>query len=215
MFRLDLAGSGDDPSAFDDIDEEPTDESHEPQTRVPNTQSHAADITPNIEGNVVPPELRHLSLPSTWSSTDNQYRAVELHFRLIQADRTIQALRESIADKSFQYSDVIRVAPRKSVRTRARAVIAKLNYVIGYQCRVYGRCRAAMAKVGADDPTLDRYQILLKEHVKSSTALLNPNQPGSTRVHLSWIWHSEVPGNKSSPERVRECVSLLMVFRTV
>src|SRR5271156_7019067 len=99
-------------------------------------------------------------MPSTWGSGDNMYRQVELQLRLKQADKCLQALRDSIADKSFQYSHVIRVAPRKSVRTRARATIAKLNHVIAYQCRVYARCRAAMVILGADATTLNKYQIL-------------------------------------------------------
>ena len=41
----------------------------------------------------------------------------------------------------------------------------------------------------ASNEVLDRFKILLKDHIKSSTALLNPNEPGSSNVQLSWIWH--------------------------
>jgi hypothetical protein len=195
---------GDDPTAFDDMDEN-DEESRDMESRGTATRSQTA--ARGLDTGVPPIENQHLSIPSNWVSSDNPHRAVELSLRIIQADRTIQALRDGIADKSFQYSHVIRVAPRKSVRTRARATIAKLNNGIAYQSRVYGRCRAAMVRLGADSLTLEKYQILLKEHVKSSSALLNPNQPGSSRLQISWIWQSNVPGGESSPDRMRECES--------
>lgn len=40
-------------------------------------------------------------------------------------------------------------------------------------------------------PTLlGQYQVLTRQDLKSSTAILDPNQPGSTSLKLSWIWHS-------------------------
>jgi hypothetical protein len=59
---------------------------------------------------------------------------------------------------------------------------------------------------------LDKYKILLKEHLKSSTALLNPNQPGSTRIQLSWIWQTAGDVGGETPESMRECKKLLPVF---
>lgn len=202
----------DDPSAFDDMDE-PEDESRDHRVRDAQSEDQTADQGTDGLGNVVPVEMRRLSIPSTWSSSANPYRAVELHCRMEQAERTIQALRDAIADKSFQYSHVIRVAPRKHVRTRARATIAKLNNVIAYHSRIYCHCRAAMVRLGAGDSVLARYQILLKEHVKSSSALLNPNEPGSSRVRLSWIWQSNLPGGSSSSASLRECESVPARFR--
>ena len=206
-----LAESLEDPAAFDNLDMEnasantavpPAMPAGPPVTRA---SAAAAALTSAAILDVLPPESRRLSIPSRWQSTDNIYRAVELKLRILQADKTLQALRDTIADKSFQYSHVIRVAPRKAVRTRARAAITKLNFLIAYYSRVYGQCQAAMARLGADDPTLEKYQILLKDDVKSSTALLNPNEPGSTRVQLSWIWQTVTENHESRPDLLREC----------
>ena len=197
----------DDPSAFDDMDENDGDGS---------TDEHADSLRTQISAlgtageSARPPEMKCLSIPSTWVSTDNPHRAVELCLRMKQASTTLQALRDNIADKSFQYSHVIRVAPNKGVRTRARTTIGKLNHVIAHHCHVYGRCRAAMVRLGADDQTLGIFQILLKEHITSSSALLNPNAPGSTRVRLSWIWQTGCSDtNNGRPDALRECESLL------
>jgi hypothetical protein len=191
-----------DPEAFDDLDADIRG-GHTPDAAPVRRPRVAAETLG--QSSLVVPERRRLSIPSTWVSQDNPYWMVELDLRIKQATKTLQALRDAIADKSFQYSHVIRVAPRKGVRTRARAAIAKLNHEIIYLCRVYGRCRAAMVRVGADDDMLKKYQILLKEDVRSSTALLNPNTPGSTRLQLSWIWRTGSAGNDTSPEALREC----------
>ena len=175
-----------------------------------------ADITPDTGGTIVPvldatepqvifPESRQLSIPSTWLSRDNIYRPIERKLRIAQASETLQALRDAIADKSFHYSHVIRVAPRKGVRTRARGMIAKLNDTMAYLCLVYGRCRSALVRLDAGHEVLDRFKILLKDHIKSSTALLNPNEPGSSNVQLSWIWQMGQGDNRSTADGLREC----------
>ena len=227
-FSHDPTLQADDPSAFDDMDDEDTpnqgnnieyeDELGGPTTRACTaaTATAAGSATTGAAGMsgghaamtaVGPPEKQKLSIPSTWISASNQYRAVELQLRMKQASKSLQALRDAIADKSFQYSHVIRVAPKKGVRTRARATIAKLNYIIAFQSRVYTHCRAAMTRLGAEDAILDKFQILSKEHVKSSSALLNPNEPGSTRLQLSWIWQTGSPGTNGTPAALQECKS--------
>ena len=170
-----------------------------------NLPSRTPSASAAEEGSVPLPEERLIVLPSNSGSRHASHRDEELKLRMTQAKQSLQALRDAIADKSFQYSDVIRVASRKSVNTRARATIAKLNYKIAFHARVYGRCRQAMGTLDADDVTLQKYQILLKEHLRSSAALLNPNQPGSTRMQLSWIWKTADGGSHQTPDALREC----------
>ncbi|KAF9546258.1 hypothetical protein CPC08DRAFT_649119 [Agrocybe pediades] len=56
---------------------------------------------------------------------------------------------------------------------------------------MYTRCRRKMIKLNADpDKTNNVFRELTKEDVKASTAILKPNIPGSTKLKLSWIWHS-------------------------
>jgi len=132
-----------DPAAFDDLNTNaagcaPNDAAASP---MPVLSMPPTAVEP--EPTIMPPESRQLSIPSTWQSTN-----------------IAQALRDAIADKSFQYSHVIRVAPRKGVITRARAAIFKINSLITYHCRVYGRCRAAMVRLGADNTILGKYRTL-------------------------------------------------------
>jgi hypothetical protein len=194
------------PSAFEDLDDEGS--SADQGMALSEITSDTREFSESVAGGPPhEPETRPLGMPSTWVNQDNPYSAVELNLRIQQADKCLQALQDNIADKSFQYSHVIRVAPRKGVRTRGRGAITKLNGIIAYHARVYERCRRAMSMLGANEEILTKYPILLKEHLKSSTALLNPNEPGSTRLKLSWIWRPAAGLMGNSSESLLECGS--------
>lgn len=153
------------------------------------------------------PEHRPLNLPSHTSTEDPPYRKVELSLRVKQATRYLSAIREAVAEKSFQYSHVMRGTHSKAIRTRSRAVIGKATDRISHHCRVYSRARAAMVRLGADEPTLNTFRLLSREDVKASTAILNPNIPGSSTIRLSWIWETKGKMAGSSPDAMRECRS--------
>lgn len=191
------------PSAFDDLDDEnPT---FDEESTFDNQSTFELHLPASV-GGVVPVESRMLPMPSTCSVAHPPHRVLELTLRSRQALRHLNALRGAIADKSFQYSHVIRVAPRKSVRTRARSAITKLNNVISFHCRAYSKCRSAMENLNADNGFLSTFRVLSKEDVKCSTALLDPNTPGSSTLRLSWIWKTGSAADERSPEALLECV---------
>ena len=162
--------------------------------------------TEQEDSNMIAIENRPLPLPS-YLGLDKEISDIELQLRQQQASRILLSIRTTIADKSFQYSHVLRVAPRKSVKTRARSVIAKLNSKIATYCCIYTRCRSAMVRLGADAAILDRFQLLTRADVKASTALLNPNVPGSSSVRLSWIWQHGSVMQTDSSDSLLECMS--------
>lgn len=184
------------PGAFDDID---------------NEEQASATIDPAQEPATIPLEHFTLALPSAMPAMiGHPIRNVELRLRILQAARYIQQLQESIAEKSFQYSHVMRKAPRKGVRTRARTAISKLNDRITALSRGYTKSRSALIMLRADEHILNLYKELKKEDLKSSTAILDANIPGSTGITLSWIWQTNAEKDpNSSPEAVRECIVML------
>lgn len=197
------------PTAFDDLNE--------------NSEASGGglgpDPDPNLAGPSRPrgvrgndndeilPESRHVILPSTHMRDNKPLCKAELNLRIKQATRFLQAIRDAVAEKSFQYSHVLRSALSNGVRTRSRASIAKTNDRIAFYCRVYTRARAAMVRLGSglgsDDTILETFKILQKDDVKASTAILNPNIPGSSNLRLSWIWQSG--RSASGPDTMREC----------
>lgn len=150
---------------------------------IPKIITEPASIGPiQIEDQIMP-------LPSN-GNVGPEHSQLELSHRISHADHHLNRIRDLIAEKSFQYSHVIRVAPRKAVNTRSRSEVKKINLQISVHCRLYTHCRARLIKLGAGPETLDQYQILTTEDVKTSTAIINPNEPGSTQLKLSWIWQS-------------------------
>ena len=65
---------------------------------------------------------------------------------------------------------------------------------------MYECAHLALVWLGADEKTMTRFQILLKEDVRASTAILDPNVAGSSSIRLSWIWQKKPGQAGSSPE---------------
>lgn len=137
----------------------------------------------------IPIEDQIIALPSN-GNTSNVYRELELTHRIAMVEEQLNHIRDLIAEKSFQFSHVIRVSPRKGVTTRSRAAVKKLNNQIAEHCRLYARCRSCIVVLGADTSIISRFRVLSPADVSASTALLNPNQVGSTTIKLSWIWQT-------------------------
>ncbi|KAF9488822.1 hypothetical protein BDN71DRAFT_1363520, partial [Pleurotus eryngii] len=53
----------------------------------------------------------------------------------------------------------------------------------------YAQCRHAMMTLKADNTILCKVKELSKADIKSNSYVINPNQPGSMTLNLSWIWH--------------------------
>ncbi|KAF9552461.1 hypothetical protein CPC08DRAFT_646869 [Agrocybe pediades] len=77
------------------------------------------------------------------------------------------------------------------MKLRSRVYVRALNQKIGLYAAMYTRCRRKMILLNADtDKMKNVFRELTKEDAKASTAILKPNIPGSTKLQLSWIWHS-------------------------
>ena len=187
-----------DEDVFDNLDEDDEPDANadagSDSTRV--GQSHTDDITP--------PERKALHLPSHFPDGHSLCKS-ELSLRIKQASRYLAAIREAVAEKSFQYSHIIRAAPLKGVRTRSQGLILRISHRISYYSKVYCRARSAMIRLGASDEILSTFRVLNREDIKASTAILDPNKPGSSSIHLSWIWETGPRSQGSTPEAMREC----------
>ena len=117
----------------------------------------------------------------------------------------LAALRDAISQKSFQYSHVMRSALTKSVQTRSRMSVINISEQISQYSRVYCQARAAMVQLGADEKMLNKFKLLTRDDVKASTAILDPNTPGSSTIRLSWIWETGARVSGSAPSAMLEC----------
>ena len=76
------------------------------------------DEASEIEHVEVPPELRVLHLPSSYKKNDQHSLCQgELTLRIKQATWYLAAMREAVAEKSFQYLHIMCLAPSKALQT--------------------------------------------------------------------------------------------------
>lgn len=136
-----------------------------------------------------PIERKVIILPSN-GNVKTEVSDLEIKYRIKQANTELNQLRDLIADISFQFSHIIRGQIRKNIRTRSQKRIKSIHNQVTLHARIYARCRNHLVALNCGESILRQYRILTKEDLKSSTAILDPNQPGSTRIKLSWIWHS-------------------------
>ena len=190
-------------SVENDLEEESFDDSDEDTDRSGRDQI-LEGRDPELD---LPPERIPLHLPSSHDANtfNHPFRQAELGLRVKQAIRYLAALRDAIAQKSFQYSHVMRSAPSKGVRTRSRMTIVCITDQVAHYSKVYCRARAALVRLGADETTLTKFKVLTRDDVKASTAILDPNIPGSSSIRLSWIWETGPRISGSGPNAIREC----------
>jgi hypothetical protein len=134
-------------------------------------------------------ERQVLTLPSN-GNVNEDVAALEIRDRVNQARRQITRLRDLIADISFQYSHVVRNAPRKSYRTAAQKRVRVLHNELSYNARIYAQCRSRLITLHCEESLLRIFRVLTREDLKASTEILRPNEQGSSSVKLSWIWRT-------------------------
>lgn len=138
-----------------------------------------------------PIERKVIVLPSNRNIQTNASASdLEIKLRVRQANFQLNQLRDLIADISFQFSHVIRGQIRKNIRTRSQKRVKSLHNQLTLHARIYTRCRNHLVGLNCGQLLLGQYRVLTREDLKSSTAILDPNRPGSTSLKLSWIWHS-------------------------
>jgi hypothetical protein len=178
------------------------DETEYDEYEEPDSESESATQT-IIE--LTPIERKVIFLPSNKNIQANPSASdLEIEFRVRQAQFQLNQLRDLIADISFQFSHVIRGQIRKNIRTRSQKRVKSLHNQLTLHARIYTRCRNHMVALNCGQSLLGQYRVLTREDLKSSTAILDPNRPGSTSLKLSWIWHSGkwllMQGNLAGPE---------------
>jgi len=151
----------------------------------------ATDYPPNSDkDNVGAIEKQIICLPSN-GNTQGEFIQEELELCEEQAKKHLSLLRKLIANKSFQYSALVRTGNQPQVRTRAQTAVHNMNAKIAFHARMYNRVWCHLVMLGVDENTSCWYRLLQQDDIAASTAILNYNEPGSsTTIKLSWIWQS-------------------------
>jgi len=203
----------------DDLSDDDNDDDDSWNTDEDNNQADQEDVYDDLESIgeneddqlPVPVEYQVVPVPSRIPGCDPADCAIELAVRKTKAEHVLAKVREAVADRSFQYSHIIRKAPTKGVKTRARTKAITQAVHLTDLARQYNRARETMQRLGASETDLRRYQKLERCDLKASTAVLNPNMPGSTTRQVGWIWQVGMDA-ADSPAAVTECMFMVGVY---
>lgn len=164
----------------------------------PDEQHYADDVVFELsDGRQA--ERQPIPLPSSFGKAACKTRlqglaAIELDLRVGQANDALRYLRIAIGQKSFNFRTKFRAAtgnPGYKNRLRNYAENQTLQMTIDQAAQVYTSSRRAMELLGAPKEILSKFKVLLKTHIASSTAVVDPNARGERNKGLSWIWHTQ------------------------
>lgn len=168
-----------------------------------------ADTVQHPDTSAVYAEQVSLPLPSSFGPDmcDGSLRRLavcEAKLREGQANDALHGLRVAIAKKSFIARTKLRPnAPTSNYVKRLRSYgdthVAQIS--IDHAAKIYSTARHALTILGASD-VLAQFQILKKEDLRASTAVVDSNAPHQSQDLLSWIWHT--PRTAQTPAFIDE-----------
>jgi len=160
-----------------------------------------------------PPELTVIPLPSNIGiNRCSQLVALdlipqEMSLREGQANDALHNLRVNLSDKAILLRTVVRKAGSQSRSTRAWSQVKSVENKVSLCASIYQKSRKQMIKLGVEDHLMEKYEPLLREHLKVTTAVADPNARGQRNESLAWFW--SVDFDSSGPDgdwmNEREC----------
>ena len=80
-----------------------------------------------------------------------------------------------------------------------------MGHAIRTNASIYNHARMRMISLGVDEDVLRKYQPLLREHLKVTTAIADPNARGQRNDSLAWFWSVDVDEMSSKDDWMLEC----------
>ncbi|KAI0944577.1 hypothetical protein AcW1_002251 [Taiwanofungus camphoratus] len=168
---------------------------------VPSSQG----VNPEVEA-----KYSSLSLPST-TGVDRCHRAglqvllqQEMDLREGQANDALHQIWIAIRQKSFLFRTKVRHAKSQQRKTRAWQDVNTIDKTLQHHARVYSKARKALVLLEAPAGLLAKYQVLHREHLKVSTAVVDPNKRGERGTSLSWFWTMDIQGESDTDSYMQE-----------
>jgi hypothetical protein len=165
---------------LDDIDDDPAD------------FTEASDTWRNS------PELTVIPLPSNLG-VDRCRRCMaedliplEMSLREGQANDALHNLRIHLCNKAILFRTTVRQAKSQALKTRAWSQVTSVQQAVSLHASIYTKTRKQMMKLEPGHDQLQKYKPLLREQLKISTAVGDPNARGQRNESLAWFWSVEV-----------------------
>lgn len=144
------------------------------------------------------PELTVIPLPSNLG-VDRCRRCMaedliplEMSLREGQANDALHNLRIHLCNKAILFRTTVRQAKSQALKTRAWSQVTSVQQAVSLHASIYTKTRKQMIKLEPGQDQLQKYKPLLREQLKISTAVGDPNARGQRNESLAWFWSVEV-----------------------
>jgi len=128
-----------------------------------------------------------------------------------QANDSLQGVRVSLANLSFEYGRKLRKIKKSKVKkTRAWATVHSVGHMLHLHCQIYSYAVDAISTLGNPEKMIGcQYKPLSKEDMKANTAVADPNARGQSKAKPAWFWSSNLAGDMRDNEWMVECKASL------
>jgi hypothetical protein len=158
-------------------------------------------------------ELQKIPLPSNIGLSQCSHMgaedliAVEIELRQGQANDALERLRVHLSHKAILFRSVVRTAKSQSKSTRAWSQVTSVGNAIKTNAAIYNNARQKMISLGIDSTMHRKYQPLLRDDLKVSAAIADPNARGQRNHVLAWFWSVNVSDAMQDNDWMDECMS--------
>jgi len=122
-----------------------------------------------------------------------------------QANDALQGVRMALGKKSFLFRTRLRNSTSKGQKLRSWSDIAIVEAGVRHQAKIYRKARRALIALGASEEIMNSYQVLKKEHLCTSTTVVDPNARGQRNASLAWFWSMDIAGDSARDDIMVEC----------
>ncbi|KAG1722475.1 hypothetical protein EDB19DRAFT_1834998 [Suillus lakei] len=117
---------------------------------------------------------------------------LEMSLREGQANDALHNLRIHLCNKAILFRTMVRQAKSQALKTRAWSQVTLVQQAVSLHASIYTKTRKQMMQLEPGQDQLQKYKPLLREQLKISTAVGDPNARGQRNESLAWFWSVEV-----------------------
>ncbi|KAG1867096.1 hypothetical protein C8R48DRAFT_747493 [Suillus tomentosus] len=117
---------------------------------------------------------------------------LEMSLREGQANDALHNLRIYLCNKAILFRTTVRQANYQALKTRAWSQVTSVQQAVSLHASIYTKTRKQMMKLEPGQDQLQKYKPLLREQLKISTAVGDPNARGQRNESLAWFLSVEV-----------------------
>ena len=130
---------------------------------------------------------------------------LEMSLRKGQANDALHNLRIHLCNKAVLFRTTVRQAKSQALKTRAWSQVTSVQQAVSLHASIYTKTRTQMMKLDTGHGQLQKYKPLLREQLKVSTAVGDPNARGQRNESLAWFWSVEVDMHGPDQSWNEEC----------